>query len=246
MHPLDDVSAVVEDAADVLGVDGTGEVGVTVVSSIPARCADPLQGQSLRAACLEVLLNFGFPCQNLLSKQVLFRLPVEETSPVIPDVLKEVQCLLETVGLIVFSDDHVVAAACNHKYYGRHISLNPFPAFIPLTSHIEHAEKVGKTHCVLITILDHRITGQDSQKQTYLIGWSVVALGLYSLLRTVDQLVLIGSLEAGPHPFVLPQEFGVFIKLLKKRGHGVQQRVMVKYRGHISLCHRVLCCCVSQ
>lgn len=42
VHPLDDVSTVIEDTADVFRVDSAGKVGVTVVSSIPACCADPL------------------------------------------------------------------------------------------------------------------------------------------------------------------------------------------------------------
>lgn len=43
MHPLYDVATVIEDAADVFCVDRAGEVGVTVMPSIPAGCADPLK-----------------------------------------------------------------------------------------------------------------------------------------------------------------------------------------------------------
>lgn len=41
--------------------------------------------------------------------------------PIVPYVLEQVECLLQTVGLIIFSDDHIVAAAGHHKYNGSHI-----------------------------------------------------------------------------------------------------------------------------
>lgn len=40
---------------------------------------------------------------------------------------------------------------------------------------------------------------------------------LYSLLSTINQLILIGSLEAGPYSLVMPQDLCVFIKFLPRR-----------------------------
>lgn len=37
----------------------------------------------------------------------------------------------------------------------------------------------------------------------------------YSLLGTVDELVLVGALVAGTHPLVLPQSLGVLVEFLK-------------------------------
>lgn len=44
-----------------------------------------------------------------------------EVLPVVPDVLEEVEGLLQPVGLIVFPDHHVVAATGYHKDNGCHI-----------------------------------------------------------------------------------------------------------------------------
>lgn len=41
--------------------------------------------------------------------------------PVVPDVLEQVEGFLKSVGLIVFSDHHVIATARYHKDDGRHI-----------------------------------------------------------------------------------------------------------------------------
>lgn len=61
MHPLYDVPTVIEDAADVFCIHCAGEVGVTVVPSVPAGCADPLKetvtqiSSVLHSQCLSLI-----------------------------------------------------------------------------------------------------------------------------------------------------------------------------------------------
>uniref|UniRef100_A0A8C7F9T3 SWIM-type domain-containing protein n=1 Tax=Oncorhynchus kisutch TaxID=8019 RepID=A0A8C7F9T3_ONCKI len=192
VHPLNDVSAVVEDAPDVFSVHCAGEMGITIVPSVSTGCMYQklityevlcpfdqehycicltIIWRSVACKLWEILFNFRFPCQHLLY------------------VLEEVEGLLQSVGLIVFPDHHIVAAAGHHEYNGRLTikTLNPLSAFVPLTSNIKHTERGEKTE--LLTY---------SASQQVLIRTTTG----YLLLCTVDQLVLIGSLEAGLHPLL--------------------------------------------
>uniref|UniRef100_A0A8C2X7D0 Uncharacterized protein n=1 Tax=Cyclopterus lumpus TaxID=8103 RepID=A0A8C2X7D0_CYCLU len=165
VHSLDDVTTVVEDAADVLSVDGAGKVRITVMFPIATRCADPLRdrrdreretghterendqrqtGQRERDGYLvvdvfgKIILQFRFSSQNLVSKDVLLQEPRVNAEPVGPDGSEEVQRLSKPVGGVVFSDHHVVAAAGRHKDDG---PLDPLPALVSLSANIEHAER---------------------------------------------------------------------------------------------------------
>lgn len=94
MHPLNDITTVIEDAPDVFCVHRTGKVGVTIVPAVSARRADPqkLVPDEVFCSCdarvltrlwycvvwccvscklWKILLNFRFSGQNLLSEQVL-------------------------------------------------------------------------------------------------------------------------------------------------------------------------------
>lgn len=51
VHPLDDVSAVVEYTADVLRVHGTGEVWIAIVLAISTSCADAQEFISDEVLC---------------------------------------------------------------------------------------------------------------------------------------------------------------------------------------------------
>uniref|UniRef100_A0A4W6EAB2 Uncharacterized protein n=1 Tax=Lates calcarifer TaxID=8187 RepID=A0A4W6EAB2_LATCA len=188
VHPLDDVTTVVEDTADVLCVDGTGEVRVTVMFPIAARrklISDEELGSSHSGVFIsiwniavfrEIILQFRFSSQNLVKQGGLC------VEPVGPDGSEEVQRFSQPIGGVVLSDHHVVAAAGCYKDDG---PLNPLPAFVPLSSHIKHTDREETCQC-LVT----------------------------ESVPVFDQLIFIGAFETRLHAIVLPQLLSMLKELL--------------------------------
>uniref|UniRef100_A0A8C9K6M6 Uncharacterized protein n=1 Tax=Panthera tigris altaica TaxID=74533 RepID=A0A8C9K6M6_PANTA len=226
VHALNDVTAVVEHTADVLGVHGAGEVGIAVVTPVSTGSADSLVSTHQKFVADEVLgpghawvlsgLRSSYEEQKDRGK-VIQRAEPESWHH--RDALEEVQSLLQAVGLIVLPNDHVVAAAGHHEDNGSHIcALDPFAALVTLATHgIVHLLEVDFVHLEL-GLKDSR--SQDAAAKQILKTKPGHVVGLlddidlvqergYSLLGAVNQLVLIGALIAGTHSFVLPQSLGV-------------------------------------
>uniref|UniRef100_A0A8C8XHB0 Uncharacterized protein n=1 Tax=Panthera leo TaxID=9689 RepID=A0A8C8XHB0_PANLE len=204
VHALNDVTAVVEHTADVLGVHGAGEVGIAVVTPVSTGSADSLwllgpghawvlSGlgstgipgapsflHSVASKFWKVVLNFRFSSEDFLSEQVLLVEEQDHGDGAQPsgreDALEEVQSLLQAVGLIVLPNDHVVAAAGHHEDNGSHIcALDPFAALVTLATHgIVHLLEVDFVHLEL-GLKDSR--SQDAAANSaYLVTGHVVGL----------------------------------------------------------------------
>uniref|UniRef100_A0A671G7G1 Uncharacterized protein n=1 Tax=Rhinolophus ferrumequinum TaxID=59479 RepID=A0A671G7G1_RHIFE len=232
MHALDDVTAVVEHTANVLGVHSAGEVGVAVVAPISTgicthqkliadevlgpghawvlsglRSPRTILGSSVASKFWKVVLNFRFPSKDFLSEQVLL---VEEQNhrdgsphpPVVPDALEEVQSLLQAVGLVVLPDDHVVAAAGHHEDDGSHI----------------FSTETLDPFAALITLATHVKHAAGERTHGHCPGRTLLTLSTWNLVskipevrtrQRINQLVLVGALIAGADSFILPQSLGV-------------------------------------
>lgn len=75
-----------------------------------------------------IFFPFGNPAwrnnRNPNDTKILVQtLKVGQRWPVVPDVLEQVEGFLKSVGLIVFPDHHVIAAARYHKDDGCHICI---------------------------------------------------------------------------------------------------------------------------
>uniref|UniRef100_A0A3B4EJY1 Proteasome assembly chaperone 1 n=1 Tax=Pygocentrus nattereri TaxID=42514 RepID=A0A3B4EJY1_PYGNA len=164
VHPLDDVSTVVEDAADILRVYCTGEVWVTVVPAVSTRFSI-LYHVCVQQMCLTII-RCGVT-KVLLIQEENYR---DSSQPSEKEEWEGKR--KKTVGLIVFSDDHIIATAGHHKDDG----IQTFGYLLEI--HFIHLES-----CFKYT------RGENSASEQV----------LYSLLCTVDQLILIGALITGLH-----------------------------------------------
>uniref|UniRef100_A0A3B4U5C1 Uncharacterized protein n=1 Tax=Seriola dumerili TaxID=41447 RepID=A0A3B4U5C1_SERDU len=187
VHALDDVTAVVEDAANVLGVNGAGEVRITVMFPITARCKlvpdeelglghsgylyRTINRDLVVVVFWEIILQFRFSSQNLVTNQ---------------------SGLSKPVGGVVLSDHHVVAAAGCNEDDG---PLDPLPALVPLSSYIKHTDR----------------------QRTLLRVDVYCLLCVFLLLSTVDQLIFIGAFETRLHAVIFPQLLSMFKELLTDR-----------------------------
>uniref|UniRef100_A0A8C6RTP8 Predicted gene, 20721 n=1 Tax=Nannospalax galili TaxID=1026970 RepID=A0A8C6RTP8_NANGA len=225
VHALDDVTAVVEDTADVLSVHGAGEVRITVMTPVSASCkliTDEVLGPGH---------SWVLSGEDFLSKQILLVEEENHRDGAQPsrkrevDALEEVQSLLQAVGLVVLPDDHVVAAAGHHEDDGSHVveALDPLAALVALAAHIEHST----VHLLEVDFVHLELGlkdsgGQDAaakQDPAYLVARHVVGLldhinlrgtSGYLLLGAVNQLVFIRALVAGTHSLILPQSLGMW------------------------------------
>uniref|UniRef100_A0A3Q4HLY0 Uncharacterized protein n=1 Tax=Neolamprologus brichardi TaxID=32507 RepID=A0A3Q4HLY0_NEOBR len=226
VHPLDDVTAVVEDTADVLGVNSTGEVrvaGMFVVTRFYQKLiSDEELGPhhfgvfiSLVVVIFwEIILQLRLSSQNLLSKNILLQEPTANQrtgqEPVGPDRSVEVQRFSQPIGGVVLTDHHVVAAARCHEDDS---ALNPLPAFVPLSSYIKHTDTQTRLELSVKAVSVLRCASalgvmKDSQRLEH-VNVSVL------LLSAVNQLIFIGTLKARLHTVVLPQLLSMLKELLK-------------------------------
>uniref|UniRef100_A0A3B4XBZ4 Uncharacterized protein n=1 Tax=Seriola lalandi dorsalis TaxID=1841481 RepID=A0A3B4XBZ4_SERLL len=199
VHALDDVTAVVEDTANVLSVNGAGEVRITVMFPITARrklvpdeeLGSGHSGYLYRTinrdlvviVFWEIILQFRFSSQNLVNGL---------QKPAANQSTERVNNSQSHSIEVVLSDHHVVAAAGCNEDDG---PLDPLPALVPLSSYIKHTDRQRTLLCVGVYCL----------------------LCVFLLLSTVDQLIFIGAFETRLHAVVFPQLLSMLKELLTDR-----------------------------
>uniref|UniRef100_A0A8C7BWY3 Uncharacterized protein n=1 Tax=Neovison vison TaxID=452646 RepID=A0A8C7BWY3_NEOVI len=202
VHALNDVTAVIEHTADVLGVHGASEVGVAVVASISTSStvsthqkfvADEvlgpghawvLSGLGSTSKFWKVVLNLRFSSKDFLRKQVLLVEEQNHRDGAQPsnregDAFEEVQGLLQAVGLVVLPNDHVVAAAGHHEDNGSHICALCRWGLKETSLYL----KEGTVHLLEVDFVHLELGLKDSRSQdaaaktfAYLIAGHIVSL----------------------------------------------------------------------
>uniref|UniRef100_A0A8C8TF22 Predicted gene, 20721 n=1 Tax=Peromyscus maniculatus bairdii TaxID=230844 RepID=A0A8C8TF22_PERMB len=253
MHALDDVTAVVEDTADVLSVHGAGKVRVAIVAPISTSGADSLWKlisdevlgpghawvlsglgsprtilrSGVASELWKVVLNLRFPSEDFLSKQVLLVEEEDHRDGAQPHTPVVPDALEEVQSLLQAVGLVVLPNDHVVAAAGHHEDdgSHIIEALDPLAAFIALADS-ATIHLLEVDFVHLELGLKDSRGQDAAAHTYLVAwhvVGLLDHINLVQELVLIGALVAGTHSLILPQSLGVW---------GVAYRWKVKV-GHV-------------
>uniref|UniRef100_A0A3B3BSV7 Uncharacterized protein n=1 Tax=Oryzias melastigma TaxID=30732 RepID=A0A3B3BSV7_ORYME len=202
VHPLDYVTAVIEDTTNVLGVHSAGEVRVAVICPdlhdshqklIPDEelCSSDLRiFSSIWNTCIQIYrAHTLFSLQNLVYglQKSAFHHRTKRSSATSP-----------AVGGVVLSDHHVVAATgCHEDDFRKNCGFPTIKTLDPLSTINSNSLEVDFVHL-----------------ESAHVHACVLCTCVVLLLSAVNQLIFIGTLEAGLHAIILPQLLSMLKEVL--------------------------------